>query len=38
VRVRAKIAAKAKIGIRMKTLAYNIRRSGQPSRLNPCPA
>jgi hypothetical protein len=36
VRVRAKIGAKARI--RMKTLAYNMLRPGQPGRLNPCPA
>jgi IS5 family transposase len=30
------LRAKAKIG--MKNLAYNIRRSGQLRRLNPCPA
>ncbi len=34
----AKASVKAKIGIRMKTLAYNMRRPGQPGRLNPCPA
>jgi IS5 family transposase len=32
------VRAKAKIGIGMKTLAYNMRRPGQPGRLNPCPA
>ena len=30
------VRAKAKIG--MKNLAYNLRRLGQPGRLNPCPA
>ncbi len=34
----AKASVKAKIGIRMKTLAYNMRRPGQPGRLTPCPA
>jgi hypothetical protein len=36
--VRAK--AKARMGARiwMNTLAYNMRRPGQPGRLNPCPA
>jgi hypothetical protein len=38
VRAKVRIGAKAKIGIRMKTLAYNMRRPGQPGRLNPCPA
>jgi hypothetical protein len=30
------VRAKARIG--MHTLAYNMRRPGQPGRLNPCPA
>ena len=30
------VRAKARIG--MKTLAYNMRRLGQPGRFNPCPA
>ena len=36
VRTIGRVRAKAKIG--MKNLAYNIRRSGQLRRLNPCPA
>ena len=29
---------RAKAGIGMNTLAYNMRRLGQPGRFNPCPA